>query len=400
MTIFGYGKTTKAIVEKFGNCKVYDDKFFAISYDKYGNEFLPPEMFDPQKSDLEVTSPGILPSNPLIKKAKNLISEYDLFADSMPYSIWISGTNGKTTTTNMMQHLLKEKGSQEGGNVGTPLAKLDPDANIWILETSSFTLHYTTKAKPNLYILLPISPDHISWHGGFEEYEKAKLKPLDVMREGEAIILPKKYASYPTNAFKILYEDANDLAEYFDIDIKKVNFKEPFLTDALLALGVSKILFDELNYEKINDFKIGKHRVEEFKDIHNRLWINDSKATNADATIAALKSYKQNHINLILGGDDKGADLTPLFETIQNYDISIFSIGLNSNKIQTLCKKYKIDHQSCKTLEKAVHAIIQNSKFKIQNSTNILSPAAASLDQFSSYEQRGKDFINFVKKFS
>ncbi len=400
MTIFGYGKTTKAIVEKFGNCKVYDDKFFALSYDKYGNEFLPPEMFNPQKSKIEVTSPGILPSNPLIKKAKNLISEYDLFADSMPYSIWISGTNGKTTTTNMIQHLLKKRGSQAGGNVGVPLAKLNQDANIWILETSSFTLHYTKKAKPNLYILLPISPDHISWHGDFESYEKAKLKPLDAMREGETVILPKKYTTYPTNAFKIIYEDANDLAEHFDIDIKKINFKEPFLTDALLALGVSKILFDEIDYDKINRFIVGKHRVEEFKDAQNNLWINDSKATNIDATLAALKSYKQNHINLILGGDDKGADLTPLFEIIKDYDISIFSIGSNSNKIKILCKTYKIEHQSCKTLEKAVQAIMQNSKFKIQNSINLLSPAAASLDQFASYEQRGEDFINFVKNFS
>jgi len=192
MMIFGYGKTTKAIVEKFGNCQVYDDKFSAVTFDKKGNEFLPPEMFKPQSSKLEVTSPGIPPSNHLIQKAQNLMSEYDLFSNIMPYSIWITGTNGKTTTTNMLQHLLEKRGSQEGGNVGNPLAKLDTDAPIWILETSSFTLHYTNIATPNLYIILPISPDHISWHGSFEEYEKAKLKPLQTMREGEAVILPKK----------------------------------------------------------------------------------------------------------------------------------------------------------------------------------------------------------------
>jgi len=396
MTIFGYGKTTKAIVEKFGNCKVYDDKFSAVTFDKKGNEFLPPEMFDPDKSELEVTSPGIPPNNHLIKKAKNLISEYDLFADTMPYSIWITGTNGKTTTTNMLQHLLEKRGSVKGGNVGNPLAKLDEKKPIWILETSSFTLHYTNKASPNIYIILPISPDHISWHGSFEEYEKAKLKPLDTMLEGEAVILPKKYENYPTDAFKIIYEDAKDLAEYFEIDIEKLKFKEPFLTDALLALGVTKILFDEVDYEKINDFQIGKHRVEEFIDSHERLWINDSKATNPDATIAALKSYKDKKINLILGGDDKGADLTPLFEELKNLDVKIFAIGKNQDKLNSLANEYNLPCQICNKLENAVEIMTKED----QNSVNMLSPAAASLDQFDSYAQRGELFFKFIKNFS
>jgi UDP-N-acetylmuramoylalanine--D-glutamate ligase len=252
MTIFGYGKRTKAIVKKFGNCQVYDDKFSAVTFDKLGNEFLPPEMFDSEKSTLEITSPEIPPSNHLIKKAKNLISEYDLFSKAMPYSIWITGTNGKTTTTNMLQHLLEERGSQKGGDIENPLAELDVDAPIWILETSSFTLHYTKRAVPNLYVILPISPNHISWHGSFEGYEKAKLKPLDKMIEGEAVILPKKYKDYPTDAIKIVYENSEDLAKYFGIDIKKINFQKPFLMDALLALGVTKILFDEVDYNKLN----------------------------------------------------------------------------------------------------------------------------------------------------
>ncbi len=395
MTIFGYSKTTKAIIEKFGNCKVYDDKFFALSFDKHNNEFLPSDMFDPDRSTLEVTTPGIPPSNPLIKRAKNLISEYDLFKDIMPYSIWISGTNGKTTTTAMIDHLLKHRGSQKGGNIGVPLAKLDKNANIWILETSSFTLHYTKEAKPNIYILLPISPDHISWHGGFMEYEMAKLKPLNSLREGEIAIVPKKYASYPTNGFKILYENADDLAREFKIDIKKVDFKEPFLTDALLALAVGKILFDEIDYEKINSFKVGRHRVEEFRDSMGRLWVNDSKATNIDATIAALKSYKGKKINLILGGDDKGADLSPLFKELQNYDLSIFAIGKNREKIESLAKESKLPCQSNQYLKDAVESITKEPK-----EINILSPAAASLDQFTSYEQRGDEFISFVKSLS
>jgi len=186
------------------------------------------------------------------------------------------------------------------------------------------------------------------------------------------------------------------LAKHFDIEIEKVKFKEPFLTDALLALGATKILFDEVDYEKINSFEIGEHRVEEFKDSHGKLWINDSKATNPDATIAALKSYKERKINLILGGDDKGADLTPLFEELKNLDVKIFAIGKNEQKLKTLSDEYSLTCVVCHKLETAVKKMTHEEK----NSINILSPAAASLDQFDSYAQRGELFFKFIKNFS
>ncbi len=397
MTLFGYGKTTRAIAEKFGNCKIYDDKFGAVTFDAKGNEYLPAEMFDPRKSTLEITSPGIPPSHPLIQKAEHLISEYDLFADTMPYTVWISGTNGKTTTTDMITHLLASKGAISGGNIGTPLAEMDPDAPIWVLETSSFTLHYTQKAKPDLYLLLPVREDHLSWHGDFSSYESAKLKPLARMREGEAIILPKKYAALPTEGFKIPYETAEDLARYFGIEIEKVRFNGPFLMDALLALGVTKILFDEIDYDLINAYRIGRHRIEEFYDTNGRLWVNDSKATNMDATIAALESYRDRQIHLILGGDDKGADLEPLFDTMRNYEVTIYAIGTNARKITRLARKFDIPVHLCETLQKAVAMIDAHTA---PGAVNLLSPAAASLDQFDSYSQRGEKFIEAIENLS
>jgi len=398
MTLFGYGGTTKAIAKKFGNCKIYDDSFNGVMYDKNGNEFLESEMFNPLKSDLEVTSPGIPPSNPLIKKAKNLMSEYDLFADTMPFSIWITGTNGKTTTTAMLEYLLEKRGGVAGGNIGTPLANLDEKANIWILETSSFTLHYTNKAKPNLYIVLPISDDHTSWHGGFKEYEEAKLKPIKTMLEGEIVILPKKYDYLETKATKVLYENSSDLSEYFDINTNKLNFSEPFLTDALLALASTKILFDEIDYKKINSFVVGAHRVEKFLDIQNRTWINDSKATNLDATLAALNGLRDKEVFLILGGDDKGADLEPLFQKLENH-IKIFTIGTNSKKLINLAKQYDIRHLSCKNIENAI-SNISNEFLSCENQVALLSPAAASFDQFNSYAHRGDEFKRIVGNLS
>ncbi|WP_338072263.1 UDP-N-acetylmuramoyl-L-alanine--D-glutamate ligase [Halarcobacter anaerophilus] len=353
--------------------------------------------YDLDSKDITIVSPGIPPYNNMVKNANNIQSDYDLIYENMPFSIWISGTNGKTTTTQMIQHLLKDKGSVCGGNIGTPITLLDKKALIWILETSSFTFHYIKRAKPNLYILLPISEDHISWHGSFEEYKKAKLKPLDMMGEGEIAIIPEEFKDHPTSAMKITYKNSDDLCEFFNIEKSSIKFKEPFLIDAILSLAVKKILFDEVDYKSINSFKVDKHKVEEFKDIDNRLWIDDSKATNVDATIKALESYKDKKIFLILGGDDKGADLKPLFDYIKAFDIEIFAIGSNEDRIYQFCKEYNIKILKCSILEKAVERIAQKHD---KNSLAILSPAAASLDQYSSYKQRGEEFKKFVSSLS
>ena len=381
--ILGKGITALALKDKFPNATLYDDSDFN-EYDLNSNEYT-------------VVSPGIPPYNNMILSSKNLISDYDLFASVMPFSVWISGTNGKTTTTQMCQHLLKEYSSIYGGNIGVPLSHLDQKAPIWILETSSFTLHYTNKTKPNIYILLPISEDHITWHGSFEEYKNAKLKPLSLMNENDIAIIPENFKNFKTNAHVITYKNSDDLCEHFNINKSNIKFKEPFLLDAILAMAVRKIIFDEINYDLINKFVIDKHKVEEFKDKKNRLWIDDSKATNYDATINALVPYKDKNIHIIIGGDDKGASLKPLFENIKNLDIVIYAIGSNTQRVLNYCEEFKISCVKCEYLEEAVKNIDKNLK---ENSIGILSPAAASLDQFKSYAHRGDEFKKFVRNLS
>lgn len=381
--ILGKGITALALKDKFPNATLYDDNDFN-QYDLNSNEFT-------------VVSPGIPPYNNMVLNSKNLISDYDLFASVMPFSIWISGTNGKTTTTQMTQHLLKEYGSIYGGNIGVPLSHLDEKAPIWILETSSFTLHYTNKTKPNIYILLPISEDHITWHGSFEEYKNAKLKPLSLMNENDIAIIPAEFKDFKTDAHVITYNNSDDLCKHFGIDKSKIKFKEPFLLDAILAMAANKIIFDEINYNLINEFVIDKHKVEEFRDFKNRLWIDDSKATNVDATINAIVPYNDKNIHIILGGDDKGANLVPLFENIKNLDIHVYAIGSNTEKIVNYCKEYNISVESCTYLNIAVSKIDLVLK---ENSVAMLSPAAASLDQFKSYAHRGDEFKNLVNSLS
>ncbi len=394
ISIFGYGTTTQPLAKHIKNAVFYDDKCSEPYAGVHGSLVRPSSEFDANFSDLEITSPGIPPNNPLIQKAKNLISEYDYFKDVYNLKIWISGTNGKTTTTQMMQHLLADKGAQSGGNIGVPLADLDQSAPIWILETSSFTMHYTNDAAPNIYALLPISPDHISWHGSEEAYIADKLKPLSMMKSTDKAIVPEVFKDVETRAELITYKDENDLAKIFEIDASRVNFKGAFLADALLAMAVDKILFGRVDYARMNSFTLDPHRQEEVRDALGRLWVNDTKATNIDASVAALKRYEDSFIHLILGGDDKGVDLRELFEFLKDKKVKLYNIGSNKDKLSKLSDEYKLDFIKCKNLVSA----IQEISIKLtKNEVALLSPAASSLDEFSSYAQRGDIFKDTVK---
>ncbi len=394
-TLFGYGLTTKAIAKSLGGgCTFFDDNAKEAYTDENNNQIFPSNLFDPNASQLEVTTPSVPPSHPLIKSAKNLMSEYDFFAKIMPFSIWISGTNGKTTTTQMLTHLLEKRGAVSGGNIGTPLAELSTDAPIWVLESSSFALHHTNIASPNIYLLLPITPDHLDWHETAEQYEADKLRPLLTMKEGELALVPKGLNLPKTNAFVVEYDSAKFLAEYFSIDRSKIRFKAAFLEDALIALAVTKTLFDEINYDAINAFTLDNHRQEEMKDALGRVWVNDSKATNLDASVQAVKTYEDKFIHLIVGGNDKGADLSPLFELMQGKEIHLYTIGANSEKLATLSRKYNINFTACETLENAIKNIWEK---RSQDDIALLSPAAASFDQFNSYKHRGEEFFRIIK---
>ncbi|WP_343354208.1 UDP-N-acetylmuramoyl-L-alanine--D-glutamate ligase [Helicobacter mastomyrinus] len=414
ISIFGYGITTTPLVaflnQKGHKLHIYDDKFNSIKNDDKGNVLLPSSHFEPLQSDMEILSPGIPPSHPLIHKAKHPISEYDYFdmllkADSqasiqMPYMIWISGTNGKTTTTEMSTLLLESFGAQSGGNIGTPLATLyEQKPKVWVLETSSFTLHYTHKATPHIYALLPVREDHISWHGSFEAYIDDKLSPLTRMDSKSVAIIPTALKNHrfvqDFSGTLIDYEGSVDLSQKCGIALQDIVFKEPFLLDALIALSIAKYAFKADNIALLNRFSIGKHRIAEFYDKYKRLWVDDSKGTNVDATIQAIARYTHTHIMLILGGDDKGANLTPLFEFMQGKDIEIFSIGTNEARLVTFAKEYKIPITPCGNIYKAMESI-KNKRTKNAKDIVLLSPAAASLDQFSSYKERGEIFTQLA----
>ncbi len=164
-------------------------------------------------------------------------------------------------------------------------------------------------------------------------------------------------------------------------------FQVPFLLDELLAKGVCKILtFKE---KSLKNFKIDSHKLEEIKDFKNRLWVDDSKATNIDATFNALKRYKDKKIHLIIGGVDKGQNFEKLFEFMQTLNIKLYIIGQNREIFKKFAQKNNIIFTESITLKNAIREISDNLK---ENEVALLSPACASFDQFESYKHRGEEF--------
>lgn len=400
IALLGFGKTNQALLKLLNSqnkqALIFDDTFTQTQFDSFGNTLAPAKDFPLHPSNIQIPSPGIPPYHPLVQQSNNLVSEYDYLLENNPTQIWISGTNGKTTTTEMLEWILQDFGGIAGGNIGTPLATLkEINPKIYILETSSFTLHYTQKVFPFIYILLPLSEDHISWHGSFENYICDKLNPLQRMPKNSYALIPqelhhhKEVQSFQGNL--ILY------TQNFFKPQSPLPFKEPFLLDALLALKSAKILTSQDLSQKLLEYKIGEHKIQEFTDRQNRIWVDDSKGTNIDATIWAIKAYSHKPIYLILGGDDKGANLNPLFKEMQQHNITIFAIGSNTAKLASLASSYHIPLHQCFELQKAIELIHQ---YHNTSSIALLSPAAASLDQFSSYKQRGDKFKEFVKNLS
>ncbi|STO96741.1 UDP-N-acetylmuramoyl-L-alanine--D-glutamate ligase [Helicobacter canis] len=340
--------------------------------------------------------------------------------------IWISGTNGKTTTTQMLELLLSPYGARAGGNIGTPLITLyEQNTPLWVLETSSFALHYTRTATPAIYALLPLSPDHISWHNGFENYVCDKLSPLARMEADSVAILPSDLRDHRLcQGFlgeKIFYTDSSDLRAYllaqgFEPNaLDTLPFFEPFLLDAYVALCCAFALSRKRPsiaaagfVPALASFTIGAHRVEEFYVCAfgaEWLFVDDSKGTNIDATLKAIARYKDRALFLILGGDDKGADMQEIFTLLAELKrVEIFTIGTNESKLLDLAARHSVKAHKCGTLDRAMEkiwAMIAESSTRLaQDFVCLLSPAAASLDQFSSYKERGQRFKSLARSLA
>jgi len=367
--------------------------------------------------DKIVISPGIDINKCKIKKYlkknfKKIITDLDLFFELNRNALIISitGTNGKSTTCKIIEKILKTAGLKVKvvGNIGNPIlySKNVKNKNIFILEVSSYQLEYSKPIRSKHAAILNVTPDHLERHKNMENYLKIKLKIFLAQNNSDYsyINLKNKYKNLIKNKFKrkrfksklILINKS--LPNFL---IKKINnkyFKSTANLENLhFAYKIAKKLriSDKIIIKALNKFKGLPHRQETVFLNKKILCINDSKATSYDASLQSLLNY--NRIYWILGGYPKYKDHFQL-NKIRKKIIKAYIIGKNTNFFVKKIKnniKYKVSSN----IKNAINDIYKDIKSS-QNvrSTILLSPAAASYDQFANFEKRGIYFKNLVMK--
>ena len=408
--VYGLGITGNSVInffkkKKISNFKVYDDNhknLFKSYWTKNLNKTL-------KQVDYIILSPGIsLNKNKNLQKyKKKIITDLDLFyLDREKFkSIVVTGTNGKSTTCKLLDHVLKKNKFKclLGGNIGKPLLSLNKVNNSFvIIEASSFQLSHSKFICPDFALFLNFTNDHIDWHGSTNEYLNAKLKIFKNQN--------KKQYAFTNKTLKIAFKKKNFKSKLIIPklrDYKKIKYK---IKNSYLASNIndenvsfvfelSKLInISQKSFVKsIQSFKGLEHRFEIFMKKKNVTFINDSKATTCESAITAISGLK--NIFWILGGLPKKGDKINFFNYKKNI-IKCYLIGKNINFFKKQIEG-KVSFSISKTLESAINQIIKDYKFyKKKKCLILLSPAAASFDQFKNFEVRGNKFKKLCKKYA
>jgi UDP-N-acetylmuramoylalanine--D-glutamate ligase len=378
-------------------------------------------------SDIIVKSPGIYSDVSILKKAVkkkvNIISELAFSLENSKYKkfIAVTGTNGKTTTTDLIAKIIKSvyKDSIVAGNIGIPLADkvLKTGKNTYItMELSSYQLEDTPNLRPDISVLLNITPDHLEHHKTMNAYIKAKENIFINQRCEDFAILNYDdkicsrisskvranlifFSKKPLNNGVFFDKDKIVIKvgkKYFEIKPKINIVGDHNIENILAATAVSYIAgMNPKSIEKvISKYKGVEHRIEFVKIVNGAKYYNDSKSTNVDSTRVALASFDKN-ILIIMGGRDKGFPYLPLKKLVKDRVKAIFLVGEALNKIKQDLNSSTAAFYDCENIENAVEKIHKVSK---PGDIVLLSPACASFDQFKNFEERGKVFKRLVNK--
>ncbi len=381
-----------------------------------------------ETADFIVKSPGIPSDLPLISllksQGKKIISEIEFAARHTSATlIGITGTNGKTTTTLLTYKILKDAGLNVGiaGNIGKSFAFQVAQMNydFYVLEISSFQLDDIIDFAPKISVITNISPDHLDrYNYNFESYIKSKLKIFKnqskkdfFLFNSEDPILKKYLKKQKIKAIKIsLTANKTSIGQLTEKNNITINIKNkrimintgnfPLsgrhnLLNAMAASTIASVL--EISKESIrdslSDFKGAPHRMEKVLTIQKVLYINDSKATNINATFFALESI-DTPLVWIVGGVDKGNDYEILLPLVRKKVKAIICLGVNNQKLIDTFENISevfIETQSMSEAVKIAHKVAK------QKDTVLLSPACASFDLFKNYEDRGNQFKNAIR---
>jgi UDP-N-acetylmuramoylalanine--D-glutamate ligase len=379
--------------------------------------------------DFIITSPGVPSDSPILLQAAvrnvKVISELEfaaIFCDGIIISI--TGTNGKTTTTALISHIINECGKKcyVAGNIGNAFSEITLDVKhgeFVALETSSFQLDFIDRFKPQFSIILNITPDHLDrYNNNLDEYIASKIKISKNQDEEDFIIynaddsnikpylknkrvqklsfslskeVPAGAYCKNDNIFFAWFGEKTEICSKHDLFIQG----EHNIANVLAAISVVKTLrfANRKIRSAISSFKGVEHRIEFVREINGVEYFNDSKATNVDSVSVALKSFEKS-IYLILGGKDKGNNYDQIKELIEKRVKKIYAIGSSAGKVYDYFNLI-VPTEIKNSMEDCVESAHRDA---VNGSVVLLSPACASFDMFDNYEHRGKVFKELVNK--
>ena len=407
--------TVEALLASGAKVTAWDGKEEARAKAPAGAEVADLDTAGLAQFDSLVVTPGLpLNRHSIAQRAREagveIIGDIELFARARPELpphkvVGITGTNGKSTTTALIHHILQTAGvpSEMGGNIGLPILAQDPlpDGGVYVLELSSYQIDLTQSLDCDVAVLLNITPDHLDRYENFEAYAASKVRLFQMQWYGRSAI----YRLSDTLEFGFGLTD--NLETYFIEDI--IDFREkPYLSErqkAWPALQGPHNLYNAASAERaceilgLNEDQIEHgfrtypglpHRMERIRDRDGVLFVNDSKATNPTATAPALAAFEK--IRWICGGQAKTDNLdvcAPHFGHVRK----AYTIGEAGELFASLLSPHMAVAQ-CETLERAVGEAAAEAE---RGDTVLLSPACASFDQFRDFEQRGDEFRRLVE---
>ena len=367
--------------------------------------------------DTLVVSPGIDPATPIFESftalAAETIGEVELAARHYSGTIIaITGTNGKTTTTELVARILTQAGlgGTPCGNYGTPFAEVvtattHPAAIA--LELSSFQLETITTLRPRVAIWLNFAPDHMDRYPSVDAYRNAKLRIFNYQKPGDTAVIRHGEPLPALAARVITFSTADPAADWFS-DGQTIRHAHTTIADlselhglrslhnvenamaamaACHAIGVST----HTMVDALHGFAPPPHRCEMIRSLDGVVYLNDSKATNLHALVSALRS-QQRPVVLIAGGKDKGLDYSQILPILTNKAIAAVTFGQTGPALGQIFAS-AVPTQTVADLSSAIHAA---RALAPRGSTILFSPGTSSFDQFNSYEHRGDTFRDLV----
>jgi len=376
-------------------------------------------------ADLIIPSPGVPADAPLLQFARSkgvtIWSEIELaYRFLKGRLIGITGSNGKTTTTSLIEHILRSAGFSTilAGNIGTPLiscVEKSSEKTVAVAELSSFQLELIEKLRPNISVFLNLTPDHLDRHHTLESYGAAKARIFQNQGESDSAVLnaddPGTTPYAPAKPQVFWFSRKQRVAQGAFVKESEILFRREGTEEAILkladiplagahnvenvlaAVAATKLAGAESAAiaKGVRSFAGVEHRLEFVAEIGGVRFYNDSKATNVDATLKAIDAFP-GRILIILGGKDKGSDYTVLQARLRERAILALLIGVAADKIEKQIAG-SVAIEQAGTLERAVETAAHAAR---AGDVVLLAPACASFDQFQNYEHRGRVFKELV----